>query len=117
MAVVEFFTKDELGEDSRDFIAQYLIKTTSNLSFSGQQFAALYLLSHGVIKFLMVWGLYKRKLWAYPASIVVFSIFIVYQMYRYAYTHSIWLILFSLFDIAVIWLTLHEYSRVKLKAK
>lgn len=38
----------------------------------------------------------------YPASIVVMSLFIAYQIYRYTYTHGIGLILLTLFDLILI---------------
>ena len=47
-------------------------------------FAAIYLLSHGVIKVVLVASLFRELLWAYPAAIVVFTLFIVYQLYPYA---------------------------------
>jgi uncharacterized membrane protein len=50
---------------------------------------AFYLLSHGLVKVLLVAGLLREKLWAYPASLIVLSAFIAYQTYRYSSTHSI----------------------------
>jgi uncharacterized membrane protein len=108
-----FLTISELSEDPNDFIAKYLIKVTSNLSLSGEHFIALYLLSHGLIKLTVLIGLYKKKIWAYPASVIVFTGFIVYQLHRYYYTHSFWLLVFTIFDLVVIYLTFHEYRRVR----
>ena len=54
-------------------------------------------------------GLLREKLWAYPASFVVFGAFIAYQLYRYSFTHEISLILLSIFDLFVIALAVHEY--------
>jgi uncharacterized membrane protein len=108
---VWLLTFAELGEDPKDFVANYLIKAASELSVSSQRFIALYLLSHGIIKLFVIVGLFKQKLWAYPASIVVFSAFIIYQLYRYSHTHSLWLLVFTLFDAFVIYLTVHEYRR------
>lgn len=107
------FTQEELREDPKDLIAHYLINTSNNFSIDSQHFIALYLLVHGLIKLCLVIGLMREKLWAYPTSIVVFSLFIVYQLYRYTNTHSIWLLLFTVFDVALIWLTLHEYRYMK----
>ncbi len=106
-------TQEELSEDPKDFIAHYLTKLAQNFSVSAQQFAALYLLSHGLIKIFLVIGLLKEKLWAYPAAIVIFSTFIIYQLWRFAFTHSIWLLLLTIFDIIIIWLTWHEYRYKK----
>jgi uncharacterized membrane protein len=78
-------------------------------SVSDRHFYAFYLLSHGLIKIFLVAGLLRNKLWAYPAALVVMSLFILYQLYRYTYTQSFGLIVLSVFDIVVIALIWHEY--------
>jgi uncharacterized membrane protein len=80
---------------------------------SEQQFFAFYLLSHGLIKAVLVVGLLREKLWAYPASIAVFGLFIAYQLYRYSWTHDIALIALSVFDLFVIALAVHEYRLLR----
>ena len=66
------------------------------------------LLSHGTIKLRLIIGLVREKLSYYPVAIAVFALFIVYQLYRFSFTHSIWLILITIVAIAVIELTWHE---------
>lgn len=110
---VLLITQEELSEDPRDLFAHYLINASNNFSISSQHFIALYLLSHGIMKLFLIVGLLKKKLWAYPVSIVVFGLFIIYQIYRYFYTYSIWLLLLTIFDIIIIWLTMHEYKYMK----
>jgi uncharacterized membrane protein len=78
-----------------------------------QHFYAFYLLSHGLVKSVLVFGLLREKLWAYPASFVVFGAFIAYQLYRYSYTHEIALIALSIFDLFVIYLAVHEYRLLR----
>lgn len=85
----------------------------AHFSVSSQHFYAFYLLSHGLVKIALVVGLLRNRLWAYPASLVVMSLFIVYQLYRYSYTHSAALIVLSVFDVAVIGLIWHEYRLVR----
>ena len=80
---------------------------------SEQHFFAFYLLSHGLVKVVIVYGLLKQKLWAYPASFVVFTAFIAYQLYRYSFTHDFALILLSIFDLFVIALAVHEYRLLR----
>src|SRR5262245_4036836 len=92
--------------DPEDRIARYF-------PLSEQHFFAFYLLSHGVVKSLLVWGLLREKLWAYPASFVVFGLFIAYQLTRYSFTHEIALILLSVFDLFVIALAVHEYRLLR----
>ena len=78
-----------------------------------QHFYAFYLLSHGLVKVVLVFFLLREKLWAYPASIAVFGLFIAYQLYRYSFTHDIGLILLSLFDLFVIYLAVHEFRLLR----
>jgi uncharacterized membrane protein len=108
-------THEELNKDPRDFIANYLIHASQNFSISSKHFVAFYLLSHGIIKGILVFNLLKKKLWAYPTSMVVFGLFMIYQIIRYTYTHSVWLIVFTVFDALVIWLVWHEYEIQKSK--
>ena len=78
-----------------------------------QHFYAFYLLSHGLLKSVIVIGLLREKLWAYPASFVIFGLFIAYQLYRYTYTHDLMLIGLSIFDLFVIYLAAHEYRLLR----
>jgi uncharacterized membrane protein len=98
-------------EDPNDFLATHLQNFTSTISPQTQTFAALYLLSHGVIKAVLVVGLLRNKLWAYPASLAVLALFVAYQVIKFLSSHSIALALLTLFDLVVMWLIWHEYRR------
>lgn len=106
-------TQGELVEDPHDLIANYLLKTVHDLSLSTQHFTAYYLLSHGILKLWLIAGLLRERLWYYPTALVVFSLFIVYQLYRFDHTHSLWLLLLTGVDLIVIALTWHEYRYLK----
>lgn len=112
--IISFVTQAELSEDPQDFIALYLSQLAQHLTLDTQHFAAFYLLSHGILNGFLVVNLLKEKLWAFPLSITVFGFFIVYQLFRYSFTHSIWLLLFTAFDVVVIWLAWREYQYRKL---
>jgi len=107
------FTRTELEEDSRDFVANYLLHGAQHLSISSQHFAALYLLSHGAIKLWLIVGLWREKLAFYPAAITVFGMFIGYQLYRYSFTGSPALLLITALDLAVIGLTWFEFQHLR----
>ncbi len=111
--VIFSVTQEELIEDPKDFIAHYLINSVQQFSISSQHFAALYLLSHGIIKTILAFGLLKEKLWAYPASLGVFGLFIIYQLYRFSFTFSIWLLVLTVIDLIIVALTWHEYKYLK----
>ena len=110
LQVVTAITQDELTGDPNDFFSNYLVNVIQNFSTGSQHFASWYLLSHGVIKGLLVIGLLKEKLWSYPLAIVVFTLFIVYQLVRYTHTGSVWLLLLTVLDLVIIALTWHEYQ-------
>lgn len=110
---IKMFTQEELIEDPQDLLANYLITQAQGFSVSTKNFYAFYLLSHGIVKLLLVIGLLRNKLWSYPASLVVFSLFILYQLYRFSYTQGIGLIVLTLFDVLVMWLIWREYEIVR----
>src|SRR5262245_23541289 len=99
--LVNALTQDELIHDPNDFVATHLQRWAQDFTVSTQRFYAFYLFSHGIVKVFLVYGLLKRRLWAYPASLVVLGLFIAYQVYRYSYTHGFGLIVLSVFDLIV----------------
>ena len=111
--LVQRITQHALAEDPHDFVANYLLHFAQNLSVSGQHFTAFYLVSHGAVKLWVIIGLLREKLWYYPVAIVVFGLFIAYQLYRFSYTHSAWLLFLSAVDLIVIALTWHEYAYLR----
>jgi uncharacterized membrane protein len=113
VSLVNRLTQEELIEDPHDFIASHLMSMASNFTVSTQHFYAFYLLSHGLVKIALVAGLLRNKLWAYPASLVILSLFIAYQVYRFSYTHSAGLVVLTVFDLIVMVLIWHEYRLVQ----
>src|SRR5262249_47614044 len=111
--LVGHITREELLEDPRDLVANYLLQAAQHFSVSGRNFAALYLLSHGVIKLWLIVGLLRAKLSYYPVAIAIFTLFIVYQLYRFNLTHSLWLIVITVVDVLVIGLAWHEYRYLR----
>ena len=114
MQAIAFLTQDELADDPRDFIARQLENFADHFSVGTQHFAAVYLLIHGVVKVGLVAALLKNRLHVYPWAMGIFGALILYQFYRFTYTHSIMLIVLSSFDVVVIWLIWLEY-RSKLR--
>ncbi|MES2135870.1 MAG: DUF2127 domain-containing protein [Pseudomonadota bacterium] len=107
------FSHDQLVDDPDDWVGTHLLEFARHFSLAEHNFYAFYLLSHGVVKSILVIGLLREKLWAYPASFAVFGAFIAYQLYRYSFTHDFGLILLSIFDLFVIYLAVHEYRLLR----
>jgi len=112
-SLVDSLTQEELIEDPNDYVATHLLSLAQNFTIGTKHFYAVYLLSHGIIKVFLVIGLLRNKLWAYPVSLVVLGLFIVYQLYRFSYTHGFGLIVLTVFDVVVIGLIWHEYGVVR----
>ncbi len=108
-----WLTRNELVEDPRDWLATHLLAAAQGLTGSTQSFYAFYLLSHGLIKIVLVIGLLRRNMLAYPASLVAMAGFIAYQLYRYSYTHSFGLIVLTVFDLIVMVLVWHEWRLLR----
>jgi uncharacterized membrane protein len=104
-------TQHEFSEDPHDFLAIHLLQAASGLTRSSVLFGAAYLLSHGLVKIVLVAALLRNKLWAYPWMIVFLIAFIAYQVYRMTFAPSIGLVALTIFDAFVAWLTYREYRR------
>jgi uncharacterized membrane protein len=99
-----------MGQDPHDLIANYLLHSTAHLGRGTTLFGAIYLLSHGVAKIVLVALVLRDKLWAYPWLIVLLLAFIGYQLYRITFVHfSIGLTALTIFDAFLVWLTWREY--------
>jgi uncharacterized membrane protein len=103
----------ELSRDRYDFIATHLLHVSERLVHSTPVFASIFLLSHGLVKVVLAIALWMNELWAYPLAIGVFAAFSVYQTYRFAHTHSISLMILTVIDIAIVWLTWEEWRMQK----
>lgn len=90
-------------------IALHVLNASENFASGSKLFPSVFLLSHGIVKILLVTAIWMNKLWAYPLMIIVFSAFSVYQIYRLAHTHSLVLALITAVDIAIVILTWREY--------
>ena len=89
----------------------HLLSAAHSLTGSTVVFAALYLLSHGLVKMVLVGALLRNKLWAYPWMIGFLAVFIVYQLYRMTFAPTLGLATLTIFDAFIAWLTYREYRK------
>lgn len=102
----------ELVEDPNDFLFHTINSFLGHFSFTITTFIALYLIFWGVIDILLSTQLLRHKLWAFPVSMCVISLFILYEIYRYFHTYSYALLAFIAIDILIVWLIKEEYRRL-----
>ncbi|MDR3643326.1 MAG: DUF2127 domain-containing protein [Candidatus Doudnabacteria bacterium] len=96
--------------DADDFLLAYPYQYMQHLTPGIKVFAGLYILAHGLINLLLVMGLIKEKLWAYLVAIGVLSSFMLYQLYRIAYTQSPLLEALTVLDAFFVIVLWHEYK-------
>jgi uncharacterized membrane protein len=109
--IARSLTAHELSQDPHDRIAHYILHTTGHLNSGATLFAAVYLLSHGVSKVVLVALVLRDKLWAYPWLIALLGAFIAYQVYVLIFVKFSWsLTALTAFDVFLAWLTWREYQ-------
>ena len=100
----------ELVEDPNDKVVAFIIKTLLDPATSTKTFAAIYILVHGLLNVFLVIQLHHKKSWAYPATIGVMAVLVIYQFYRIEVYHSLILTALTVFDMLFIVLTWNEYT-------
>jgi uncharacterized membrane protein len=110
---VAFLIEKELATDPADWIVSVLDHASTAISTDTRRFASVYLISHGLVKLLLVFALWREKRWAFPVALVFMAAFVAYQLYRFTHTHSLWLLVFASIDVVVAWLVWREYKAVR----
>ena len=110
---VFWVTHFEIAEHPTDTLANLTLRAVEYFPISTQHFYAIYLLAHGGLKLTMVFMLWRRVLWAYPAAMVVLAGFVTYQVYEFLHAGSPFLLLLALFDSVMIVLVFLEWRALK----
>lgn len=100
------------GEGANGFFATYLLHWSTQFKGGAVLFAAIYLVVHGVAKLVVVGEVLRGKLWAYPALIILVSLFALYQIYHMMTAGlTLGYVVLTLSDLLIIALTAAEYVR------
>ncbi len=112
--IVAVLTQHELSEDPSDWVANHVRAFAGSFLGETKPLAGFYLLGHGGIKIILVWGgLLKGRTWAFPTALGVLGAFILYQSYRIVHRFSMVLLVLTIVD-ALVWLLIgREYGRMK----
>jgi uncharacterized membrane protein len=111
--VVFFFVEGELKEDPTDLVANLLVHTTRS-AIEVRVPASVFLIVHGMVKLVLVGGLATNRFWSYPAAILVFAGFTIYQLYQLSQQYSFFLEIVTILDVIVILLVIAEYRHMKI---
>ena len=104
-------TAPELAEDPHDFMASHLLTAGQSFLAGSMLFAALYLLSHGVVKVILVGAVLKDRIWAYPWMMGFLALFVAYQTWLLVSDATLGLMALTAFDCVMLWLTWREYVK------
>ncbi|EKD92961.1 MAG: hypothetical protein ACD_28C00291G0005 [uncultured bacterium] len=108
---IQFLLGQELVEDPKDVLGNFLVELSQNLSLNSQFFIAFYLLIHGVINLIIVGSVWSHKEKAYRLAVFLTGAFILYQVFRLFHHFSFVLMLFILFDVFVLRLMMMDHKR------
>jgi uncharacterized membrane protein len=111
--VLFFFVEGELKEDPTDLVANLLVHTTRS-AIEVRVPASAFLIVHGIVKLVLVGGLATNRLWSYPAAILVFAGFTIYQLYQLTQEYSLFLEIVTVLDVIVILLVIAEYRHMRI---
>lgn len=113
LSITNFFTQDTLQENPHNFIAHHIERAGHHLASGETTFAALFLLTHGLVKVVLVTCLLLNKLWAYPGALVVLTIFLVYQVFLLITKPTFGMAFLTVLDLVIVYLVYREWQKVK----
>ena len=102
-------TESEIIEDPSDAVAHSLRHAFDHLSATSKVFVTFYLLGHGLVKVLLVAGLWRDKHWVFPVAMLAVLGFVIYQLVRLSHHFSPLLLTLAMVDVAVLGLIYREY--------
>jgi uncharacterized membrane protein len=101
----------ELVNDPHDLIFRIGRVVVEHQSFTVTYFLTAYLIFWGTIDVILSISLLREKLWAFPVSVYLICVFVLYEMFRFTRTHSFVLAYIIVFDLALVWLIRKEYFK------
>jgi len=115
--VIDFFTGIELREDKNDVIANSILHLSQSLSIHAEKLFAGYLISEGIVKIVLLYGVYKDNTKVLPFAFLFFGIIVFYELYLLLSGHSLFIIVLILLDILLLGVIASEWRRINLKTK
>lgn len=113
LEVIHNLMGHELTEDSSDILFKTVNLLLSHYTFYVTYFLAGYFIFWGTIDIFLSYNLIKEKLWAFPASLWLIGLFIIYSIFRFTSTHSLVLLSVILFDVVIFLLIYKEYQKLR----
>jgi uncharacterized membrane protein len=107
--IADSIANDELTEEPSNHLAAHFKQAADHLSKNSQHFAALYLAAHGLIKIILVVGLWRKWRASMPAALILLSLLIAYQIWRIAHAPSVVLAILTAIDLVIVYFIWQEW--------
>ena len=108
--ITKFLTENALQQDPDNLIATHIAKFGHHLASGHNIFAAAFLLTHGLVKVVLVVCLLLNKHWAYPWALGILGLFLVYQGYQLITAPTFGMAFLTVLDIVIIGLIYREWQ-------
>lgn len=103
----------EIAEDPSDVLYHVVNTFLSHGVTEVTYFLAFYFIFWGFLDVFLSICLLREKLWAFPLSVLLIGIFLLYELFRFSYTHSYILLGVILADLCILILILKEWNLIK----
>ncbi len=113
--ITAFLTQDALQENPHNFLALRVAKAGHHLATGHNLFAVLFLLTHGLVKVVLVTCLLLNKIWAYPWALGALGLFLVYQLFLLVTAPTFGMAFLTVLDVIIIFLVYREWQKQKLE--
>lgn len=111
--VMNILMSHELVEDSNDVLYSFFTHLLTNHPLYVSYFLSVYFIFWGVVDVVLSYNLIKHRMWAFPISFALMSLFILYEIFRFGHTYSLILLSVILIDSLILWIVWREYKRLK----
>ena len=112
-SITRFLTQNELQENPHSYVAVHIVNFGNHLAAGHSWYAAAFLLTHGLVKVVLVTCLLLNKIWAYPWAIGALALFLIVQFYQLVTVPSFGMAFLTVLDIVIIWLVWREWQKQK----
>ncbi|MGF7229438.1 MAG: DUF2127 domain-containing protein [Candidatus Saccharibacteria bacterium] len=109
-------TQTELEENPHNLVATHVLHYGQSLAHGRNIFAIAFLLTHGIIKLVLVVSLLRAKMWAYPFALITLGLFVLYQVYELIVHATFGMGFLTVLDLFIIWLVWREWQQVQRQA-
>lgn len=109
IAIAHAVTAGELAEDPNDLIANFILHESAKLSTGALLIGGIYLVVHGAVKVAIIVALVAGSKRAYPWAVGALTALLIVQIVDLAVKFSIGVLLLSVLDVIIIWLTVREW--------